>query len=68
MTLPTEPQAEALWQTLEDDALDIVRHMADSEGVCTVENTSCTPARESLTVHGEASVTLTCDVTIWYYS
>lgn len=69
MTLPTGScPAETVWQALEEDALQVARRIAASEAVCAVENTGCTPARKSLTVHGEISVALTCDVTMWYYS
>jgi hypothetical protein len=68
MALPTEPQVEALWQTLEDDACRIARTLAASGAVCAVENISCAPAQRSLTTHGEISLALTCDVTMWYYA
>lgn len=58
---------ETSWQILQRDALQIARSLAEDPAVCSVEGISCTPARQSLTSHGESSVTLTCDVTMWYY-
>ena len=67
MTLPTDDTApETLWQILEKDALLTVSRLASSPAVCSVSNVGCTPARQSLTVHGETSLSLTCDVTMWY--
>ncbi len=59
---------ESLWQTLEGDALAIVGRIAASPAVCEVKNVGCVPSRGSMTVHGETSVALTFDVTVWYYS
>jgi hypothetical protein len=67
MTLPTAAaQAEAVWQALERDALEIAGSIAMSDEVCAIANVGCTPARQSLTVHGETSVALSVDVTSWF--
>ncbi len=69
MTLPAgSSSTETMWQMLEGDALRVTRLIADSETFCSIGNIGCTPARKSLTVHGEISVVLSCDVTMWYYS
>lgn len=69
MTMPAGGgSVESVWQRLERDALGIALSLADSSAVCEVANAGCVPAQRSLTVHGEISVALTCDVTIWYYS
>ncbi len=69
MTLPAgETLSEAVWRVIESDALAMVARLAESAEVCAVENVQCTPASRSLTVHGETSVALVCDVTMWYYS
>jgi uncharacterized radical SAM superfamily Fe-S cluster-containing enzyme len=69
MALPAagEP-SEAVWQELEKDALGIATRMARSTEVCAVENIRCNPSRQSLTSHGETSVTLECEITMWYCS
>ena len=68
MMLPTEnTTAETLWQKEESDALRMVAELVSSPDVCSVTNVGCTPSRRSLTTHGETSVTLTCDITMWYY-
>ncbi len=67
MTLPTLGAiAETVWRTLERDALELVASVAMSPEVCAIENVSCTPAERSLTLHGEISLVLTCDITMWY--
>jgi hypothetical protein len=67
MTLPTgAAQAEAVWQTLERDALEIAGTIAMSTDVCAIANVGCTPARQSLTAHGETSVAMGMDVTVWF--
>ena len=58
--------AENTWRGLERDAIETVKGVAEFPEVCAVENVRCTPADRSLTVHGERSVALTCDVTMWY--
>jgi hypothetical protein len=69
MTLPTGgAEAETVWQTLEKDALSVATALASSPAVCSVSDIRCTPARQSLTAHGEISVALSCDVTIWYFN
>jgi hypothetical protein len=69
MTLPAAAEAspEALWQRLERDALEIAAEIAASSEVCAVGGIRCTPARQSLTPHGETSLSLQADVTMWYY-
>ena len=65
--LPSEgTEVETLWQGLERDALRMTTFLAESTAVCAVSNVQCTPARQSLTPHGETSVALVCDVTMWY--
>lgn len=59
--------AEDAWRALEADAAGIVRALADAPEVCAVGEVSCKPRRQALTAHGECSVTLGCEVTIWYY-
>jgi hypothetical protein len=67
LTLPTgAATAENTWQELEKDALSLAADIALSPAVCSVSNVDCTPARGSLTVHGETSVALALDVTMWY--
>jgi hypothetical protein len=67
MAIPREDaEAETLWQGLEGDALSIATLIAESPAVCSVTNIRCTTARQSLTSHGETSVALTCDVTMWF--
>ena len=69
MALPQrDAEAEILWQALEKDALSIAIQIAESHAVCSVTNVSCTPARQSLTAHGETSVALSCDVVMWFYT
>ncbi len=58
--------SQALWRELETHALAIASSLAASDEVCAVDNVGCTPSSGSLTVHGEISVALTCDVTMWY--
>lgn len=67
VALPTAAESESLWANLEADALQIAAKIAGDEAVCGVSGVSCTPARGSLTAHGEISVALRCDVTMWYY-
>jgi hypothetical protein len=68
MALPTGgAETESAWQTLEKEALSMVSEIAASPEVCSVGRVRCSPARGSLTVHGECSVALECDVTMWYY-
>lgn len=67
MTLPTGgTHTETTWQALESDALEMAGSLALSSRVCSVGNIGCTPKRQSLTAHGETSVTLTLDLTLWY--
>lgn len=61
-----ENQNENLWNTLEGDALAIATTVASQPEICTLTNISCKPARQSLSAHGELSVTLECDATMWY--
>lgn len=69
MALPeATTSAEEVWRGLEADAAAIARAIAVSNEVCSVGAVGGEPRRQSITAHGEASVTLTCDVTIWYYS
>lgn len=69
MALPAAgSSAGQVWQRLETDALAVARTLAESTDVCSVTNVGCAPRRQGLTAHGEASVALTCDVAIWYYS
>ncbi|MDR2912058.1 MAG: hypothetical protein LBV38_01970 [Alistipes sp.] len=65
MSLP-DTQPSSTWQSIEDDALKVATALSDSPEVCSVSAIRCTSSRGSLTVHGETSVTLTCDVTTWY--
>jgi hypothetical protein len=68
MTLPAgNTPSEVIWRTLETDALEIATSLAASPEVCAVENIRCTPARQSLTPHGETSLAMQADVTMWYY-
>jgi hypothetical protein len=67
MSLPSATGKEAVWARLEQDALAIVRSATADDAVCRTGSISCTPAEGSLTVHGECSVTLMCDITLWYY-
>jgi hypothetical protein len=69
MALPgaaTGGDFEAQWAALETEAMAIATAVASSPAVCGVAGVGCTPARGSLTAHGELSVTLTADVTMWY--
>ncbi len=66
-TSPESAATEPVWQRLEGDALGIASEIASSPAVCSVENVRCDPARQSLTVHGETSIALTLDVTMWYH-
>jgi len=54
------------WAGLERDARCIVSDIASDGAVLAVTGVSCVPARQSLSVHGEESVTLKCDVKMWY--
>ncbi len=67
MALPASAEREALWTGLEEDALAIARAAASNPAVRQAANIACTPAEQSLTTHGEVSVTLACDITMWYY-
>lgn len=68
MELPSQAgQQESLQAALEADALAIVRSVGADENVCEVSAVSCTPGAQSLTAHGEVSVTLSCDVCMWFY-
>jgi hypothetical protein len=58
--------AETAWRNLESDALGIAADLACSPEVCSVAAIKCTLARQSLTPHGETSLTLECEVTMWY--
>jgi hypothetical protein len=67
MALPSSAiPSETMWQRLEAVALSVATTLADSPAVCSVQGVKCTPADRSLTTHGDTSVTLTCDVTLWY--
>jgi len=69
MALPDAATAtEDVWRALEADAAAIVRTLADAPEVCSVERVGCKPRRQALTAHGECSITLGCEVTIWYYN
>lgn len=67
MALPASADREALWDELVEDALALARAAAADRAVCKVSKISCTPSEQSLTAHGEVSVTLVCDITMWYY-
>ncbi len=67
ISLPSSPEYKTLWEQLERDALSIAGSVACREEVCAVGGISVTPARGSLTANGEVSVTLTADITMWYY-
>lgn len=56
-----------LWAGLERDARRIVAALASDAEVTAVTGVSCTPARQSLSVQGEESVALKCDVKMSYY-
>lgn len=56
------------WIALERDALTIAADIALSDDVCSIAGVACSPARQSLTAHGENSLTLDCDVAMWYIS
>lgn len=67
MTLPAKAdERETLWAKLERDALAIARRLTADACIRDVSGISSTPAARSLTVHGEVSVTIKCDVTVWY--
>lgn len=51
---------------LERDALSIAADIALSADVCAIAGVACQPARQSLTPHGEVSLSLDADVTLWY--
>lgn len=55
-------------ETLEADALAIAAAAAQSPRVSSVSNVKAQPAAQSLTAHGEISVTLTLDAALWYYN
>ncbi len=67
MTLPSSRDEQTPWEMLERDALNFATEIALKPEVCAIANLSCTPAKQSLTPHGEQSVVLECDVTMWYY-
>ena len=67
MALPSSAAKEALWTGLEEDALAVAKAAAANPAVRQVSGIGCTPGEQSLTAHGEVSVTLTCDITMWYY-
>ncbi len=67
MALPSSPEHKTLWEKLERDALTIAGSIACRGEVCAVGGISVTPARGSLTAGGEVSVTLTAEITMWYY-
>lgn len=68
MALPaTVEERESLWTALEADAIAVSRRLMADSRVCEVSKISCIPAAQSLTAHGEVSVTLACDVKMWYY-
>jgi hypothetical protein len=67
MTLPTMVGADSLWHGLEADAITIKCGVEQDSRVSEVSLVSCAPASQTLTAHGEISVTLTCNVTMWYY-
>ncbi len=69
MKLPTEAGlATEIWSALERDALSIAAEIASRPEVCSISGVSCTPASQSLTPHGEVSVELVCEVTLWYHN
>lgn len=66
MSLPAASGKEQLRSGLEDDAVAAAKAIAANEAVCGVSDISCTTAERSLSTHGEVSVTLTCDVSMWF--
>lgn len=70
MTLPAAAPSGASaaepWSAMERDALLIAADVALSSEVCSIASVACAPARQSLTPHGENSMTLELDVTLWY--
>jgi hypothetical protein len=67
MALPTAQGNEGLWEGLETDALTLKHTVEQDSRVSRVSTVSCIPASQTLTPHGEVSLTLTCEVTMWYY-
>jgi hypothetical protein len=67
LALATTAGNESLWERLEVDAIALKCLLESDSRVSRVSAVSCTPASQTLTPHGEVSVTLTCDVTMWYY-
>jgi hypothetical protein len=55
------------WGGLERDAAKICSLMAAEVDVCSIANISFSPDCGSLSAHGEVSVTVEADVTVWYY-
>jgi hypothetical protein len=58
---------DSLWEGLEIDAIALKCGVEQDTRVCNVSAVTCTPASQTITAHGEVSVTLSCDVTMWYY-
>ncbi len=67
MALPSSAEKGTLWTWLEEDALAVMRAAAVNPSVRQVANIFCEPAEQSLTAHGEVSMTLVCDITMWFY-
>ena len=54
------------WAALETHAMSVAGQLASQNEVCAVTNLSITPARHSMSAHGEISVTMECDITLWF--
>ncbi len=66
MTMPANGLNDEHWAEMERCALGMAAEIASQPEVCSIANVACTPARQSLTAHGESSLTLQCDITVWY--
>lgn len=70
MSLPAAAVSAAVsgepWSAMERDALSMAADIALSDSVCSVAAVACSPARQSLTPHGENSLMLELDATLWY--
>lgn len=67
MVLATMVGNESQWEGLETDTMSLKRAVEQNVQVSKVSAVASAPTAGSLTAHGEVSVTLTCDVTMWYY-
>ncbi|MDR0907570.1 MAG: hypothetical protein LBM63_03035 [Rikenellaceae bacterium] len=67
VTLATMVGAESLREGLETDAMTLKRAVEQDARVSEVTAVACAPATQTLTAHGDVSMTLTCDVKMWYY-